>query len=74
MDKLSWRKCRSGFSLWASWWFQLGQQPVDQIGHQAGDGLGDVICQQPADGKGQQPADQLELPEIFGRIFWEQLL
>lgn len=44
------------------------------MSHQAGDGLGDVIRQQPADGKGQQPVDQLEMPDIFGRILWEQLL
>ena len=26
------------------------------------------------DEKGQQAADQLEMPEIFGRILWEYLL
>ena len=47
-----------------------GQRPVDQIGYQSGDELGAAIRQQPADEKGQQAADQLEMPEIFGRIPW----
>ena len=32
--------------------------------------LVDEIRQQPADEKGQQAADQLEMPDIFGRIPW----
>ena len=52
-----------------------GQQPVDQIGHQAGDELGAVIRQQPADQldeseKGQQVVDQLQFPDSFGLIPW----
>ncbi len=52
-----------------------GQRPVDQIGHQAGDELEVIIRQQVADQfeenqKSQQPADQLEMPDIFGRIPW----
>ena len=61
-----------------------GQQPVDQIRHQAGDEkshqLGDqlevieksqqVAGQLEGDKKGHQAGDQLEMPEIFGRIPW----
>ena len=52
-----------------------GQQAVDQIGHQAGDELGAVIRQQPADQldeseKGQQVVDQLQFPDSFGLIPW----
>ena len=61
---------------------EIRQQPADEISavqsdepnvvirHQAGDGLGAAIRQQPADEKGQQAADQLEMPDIFGRIPW----
>lgn len=52
-----------------------GQRPVGQIGHQAGDELEVIIRQQVADQfeenqKSQQPADQLEMPDIFSRIPW----
>ena len=61
---------------------EIRQQPADEISavqsdepnvvirHQAGDELSAAIRQQPADEKGQQAADQLEMPEIFGRIPW----
>ncbi|MBO6025024.1 MAG: DUF1016 family protein [Bacteroidales bacterium] len=49
-----------------------GQQPVDQIGYQAGDELGAAIRQQPVDEKGQQVADLLEAVEksqqVVGQI------
>ncbi|MBO7494111.1 MAG: DUF1016 family protein [Bacteroidales bacterium] len=38
--------------------------------HQPGDEIDAAIRQQPVDEKGQQPAGQLEMPEIFGRIPW----
>ena len=47
------------------------QRVVDEIRHQAGDELGAVIRQQPADEKGQQAGDQLEMPEIFGLVPWK---
>ncbi len=47
------------------------QRVVDEIRHQAGDELGAAIRQQPADEKGQQVADQLEMPEIFGLVPWK---
>ena len=54
-----------------------GQRPVDQIGHQAGDELEVIIRQQVADQieegeKGQRLVDQLEMPELFGRVPWGQ--
>lgn len=54
-----------------------GQRPVDQIGHQAGDELDLMIRQQVDDQneegeKGQRPVDQLEMPELFGRVPWGQ--
>ena len=54
-----------------------GQRPVDQIGHQAGDQLEVIICQQVADQiekceKGQRLVDHLEMPELFGRVPWGQ--
>ena len=54
-----------------------GQRPVDQIGHQAGDELDVIIRQQVADQieegeKGQRLVDQLEMPELFGRVPWGQ--
>ena len=53
------------------------QRPVDQIGHQAGDELEVIIRQQVADQiedgeKGQRLVDQLEMPELFGRVPWGQ--
>ena len=48
-----------------------GQRSVGQIGHQAGDELGAAIRQQPADEKGHQVGDQLEMPEIFGLVPWK---
>lgn len=53
-----------------NWWPiripELGQQVVDQ--------LSKTNRQQVVDEIRQQPADQLEMPEIFGRILWEYLL
>ena len=54
-----------------------GQRPVDQIGHQAGDELEVIIRQQVADQieeceKSQRLVDQLEMPELFGRVPWGQ--
>ena len=46
-------------------------EPNVVIRYQAGDELGAVIRQQPADEKGQQVADQLEMPEIFGLVPWK---
>ena len=49
-----------------------GQRPVDQIGHQAGDELDVTIRQRLVDEKGQRVVDQLEMPELFGRVPWGQ--
>ena len=54
-----------------------GQQVVDLIGHQAGGQLEaieknlQVVGQIEGEGKGHQVGDQLEMPEIFGRIPWK---
>lgn len=54
-----------------------GQQVVDLIGHQAGGQLEaieknlQVVGQIEGEGKGRQVGDQLEMPEIFGRIPWK---
>jgi hypothetical protein len=51
---------------------EIGQRLVGQLSksnrQQAGDELGVVIRQQPADEKGQQVADQLEMLNVFGTI------
>lgn len=39
------------------------QRPVDQISQQVADHLG-------KEGKSQQPADQFEMPDIFGQVPW----
>ena len=65
---------------WYLFYYELvikGQRPVDQIGHQAGDELDVIIRQQVADQieegeKGQRLVDQLEMPELFGRVPWGQ--
>ena len=65
---------------WYLFYYELvikGQRPVDQIGHQAGDELEVIIRQQVADQieegeKGQRLVDQLEMPELFGRVPWGQ--
>ena len=61
-----------------NWWpiriQELGQQVVDEIRHQAGDGLGAAIRQQVADEESQQAADQLEMPDIFYVTAVDELL
>ena len=65
---------------WYLFYYELvikGQRPVDQIGHQAGDELDLMIRQQVDDQieegeKGQRLVDQLEMPELFGRVPWGQ--
>ncbi len=53
-----------------------GQQPVDQIGHQAGGQFEDIEKSQQVAGqldeneKGQQVVDQLQFPDSFGLIPW----
>ena len=55
---------------------EKSQQVADQIGdleksHQVGGELEVANRQQVADEKGQRVVDQLEMPEIFGRIPWK---
>ena len=65
---------------WYSFYYERvtkSQRPVGQIGHQAGDELEVIIRQQVADQieegeKGQRLVDQLEMPELFGRVPWGQ--
>ena len=65
---------------WYSFYYERvtkSQRPVGQIGHQAGDELDVIIGQQVADQieeceKGQRLVDQLEMPELFGRVPWGQ--
>ena len=65
---------------WYSFYYERvtkSQRPVGQIGHQAGDELDVIIRQQVADQieegeKGQRLVDQLEMPELFGRVPWGQ--
>lgn len=65
---------------WYSFYYERvtkSQRPVGQIGHQAGDELDLMIHQQVDDQieegeKGQRLVDQLEMPELFGRVPWGQ--
>lgn len=46
---------------WYNFYYQhvaIGQRPVDQIGHQAGDEIR------------QQPADEFGMPQLFGSVPW----
>lgn len=63
---------------------EIRQQPADEIiavqsdepnvviRHQAGDELDVTIRQRLVDEKGQRLVDQLEMPELFGRVPWGQ--
>ena len=63
---------------------EIRQQPADEISavqsdepnvvirHQAGDELDITIRQRLVDEKGQRLVDQLEMPELFGRVPWGQ--
>lgn len=63
---------------------EIRQQPADEISvvqsdepnvvirHQAGDELDVTIRQRVVDEKGQRLVDQLEMPELFGRVPWGQ--
>ena len=63
---------------------EIRQQPADEIiavqsdepnvviRHQAGDELDVTIRQRLVDKKGQRLVDQLEMPELFGRVPWGQ--
>ena len=63
---------------------EIRQQPADEIiavqsdepnvviRHQAGDELDITIRQRLVDEKGQRLVDQLEMPELFGRVPWGQ--
>jgi len=60
---------------WYSFYYERvtkSQRPVGQIGHQAGDELDVTIRQRLVDEKGQRLVDQLEMPELFGRVPWGQ--